>query len=171
MAGGRGTADSAGGAEGGVKTRGGGGRFLRHDRTDRPGPENRAAPPARRPHRPVRGRPTRPPHGSDAMPTPASPMSGNPISGATVPGATARLIAAAAVCGGGAVAALGLTGCQASIAGQTLPSPYYLRDDVQFFPPGPEFQFSNQVQAIEEYQLRGVGGGADGVADPVGPIN
>ena len=100
------------------------------------------------------------------MPTPARTLPGS-----TVPAATARLIAAAAVCGGGAVAALGLTGCQASVAGQTLPSPYYLRDDVQFFPPGPEFQFSNQVQAIEEYQLRGVGGGADGVADPVGPIN
>ena len=85
---------------------------------------------------------------------------------------SARTFAAAAVlCSGAAAASLGLTGCQASMAGQTLPSPYYLRDDVQFFPAGPEFQFPNQVQAIEEYQLRGVGGGADGVADPVGPVN
>ena len=84
---------------------------------------------------------------------------------------SARTLAAAAVLCGGAAASLGLTGCQASMAGQTLPSPYYLRDDVQFFPAGPEFQFPNQVQAIEEYQLRGVGGGADGVADPIGPVN
>ena len=83
---------------------------------------------------------------------------------------TARTLAAAAVLAGGSLASLGLTGCQASMAGQTLPSPYYLRDDVQFFPAGPEFQFPNQVQAIEEYQLRGIGGGADGIADPIGPI-
>ena len=105
------------------------------------------------------------------MSTPAPPTAGAACGRTAVPAATARLVAAAVVCGGGAVAALGLTGCQASMAGQTLPSPYYLRDDVQFFPAGPEFQYSNQVQAIEEYQLRGVGGGADGVADPVGPIN
>ena len=29
-------------------------------------------------------------------------------------------------------------GCQVSVAGQTLPSPYYLHDDVQYFPAGPE---------------------------------
>lgn len=45
------------------------------------------------------------------------------------------------------------TGCQSTVAGQTLPSAYYLRDDVQFFPAGPEFKLSNQVQAIEEFQL------------------
>ena len=79
--------------------------------------------------------------------------------------------AACAVAAGGFLAPLLFSGCQASMAGQTLPSPYYLRDDVQFFPAGPENQFTNQIQAIEEYQLRGVGGGADGLADPVGPIN
>ena len=31
------------------------------------------------------------------------------------------------------------TGCQIDIAGQTLPSPYYIDDDVQYFPAGPEF--------------------------------
>ncbi|MFH5805246.1 hypothetical protein [Alienimonas sp. DA493] len=84
---------------------------------------------------------------------------------------TARALAASVALCGGAVASLGLTGCQASMAGQTLPSPYYLRDDVQFFPAGPEFQFPNQVRAIEEYQLEGIGGGADGPADPIGPVN
>ena len=84
---------------------------------------------------------------------------------------TARALAASLVLSGGAVASLGLTGCQASMAGQTLPSPYYLKDDVQFFPAGPEFQFPNQVRAIEEYQLGSnvgnVGGGADAFADPI----
>ena len=81
-----------------------------------------------------------------------------------------RVFAAAAVLAGGSAAGLALTGCQASVAGQTLPSPYYLKDDVQFFPAGPEFQFPNQVQAIEEYQLRGIGGGGLNNTDPVGPI-
>jgi hypothetical protein len=45
------------------------------------------------------------------------------------------------------------TGCQSTIAGQTLPSAYYLRDDVQYFPAGSEFKLTNQVQALEEYRL------------------
>ena len=48
---------------------------------------------------------------------------------------------------------LATTGCQSTIAGQTLPSAYYLRDDVQYFPAGPEFKLTNQVQAIEQYKL------------------
>jgi len=39
------------------------------------------------------------------------------------------------------------TGCQTTIGGQTLPSPDYLTDDVQFFPAGPEFKLTNQVEA------------------------
>lgn len=46
-----------------------------------------------------------------------------------------------------------LTGCQSTVGGQTLPSAYYLRDDVQYFPAGPEFKLSNTVQAIEQYKL------------------
>ncbi|HID24534.1 MAG TPA: hypothetical protein EYP14_19345, partial [Planctomycetaceae bacterium] len=55
---------------------------------------------------------------------------------------------------GGAAALMGiaLTGCQTSIGGQTLPSAYYLEDDVQYFPSGPEFLLSNQVRAIEQYK-------------------
>lgn len=53
----------------------------------------------------------------------------------------------------GGVFSLAGTGCQTSIGGQTLPSAYYLEDDVQYFPAGPEFLLPNQVQAIEEYQL------------------
>lgn len=46
------------------------------------------------------------------------------------------------------------TGCQTTIGGQTLPSAYYLDDDVQYFPAGPEFLLPNQVRAIEEYKLQ-----------------
>ena len=46
------------------------------------------------------------------------------------------------------------TGCQTTIGGQTLPSAYYLDDDVQYFPAGPEFLLPNQVRALEEYKLQ-----------------
>ncbi len=54
---------------------------------------------------------------------------------------------------GGALLSVTATGCQTTVGGQTLPSGYYLRDDVQFFPAGPEFLLSNQVQALEEHKL------------------
>ncbi len=60
-------------------------------------------------------------------------------------------------------------GCQTTIGGQTLPSAYYLKDDLQYFPPGPEFKLSKQVQAIEEYKLRQQGIGAEAEAAPQGP--
>jgi hypothetical protein len=44
-----------------------------------------------------------------------------------------------------------LTGCQTTIGGQTLPSPDYLSDDVQYHPAGPEFQFTNKVAAQRKY--------------------
>ncbi len=40
-------------------------------------------------------------------------------------------------------------GCQVSVAGQTLPSPYYLHDDVQYFPAGPENKIANETAAIK----------------------
>ena len=42
----------------------------------------------------------------------------------------------------GLFSVLGLTGCQIDVGGQTLPSPWYLQDDVQYFPPGPQFPLS-----------------------------
>ncbi len=45
-----------------------------------------------------------------------------------------------------------LTGCQTSIGGQTLPSAYYLRDDIQFYPAGDEFLLPRQKEAIEKYK-------------------
>jgi hypothetical protein len=50
------------------------------------------------------------------------------------------------------LAALGVTGCQVSVGGQTLPSPYYVNDDVQYYAPGPEFKLSNEAAAMKAYQ-------------------
>ena len=44
------------------------------------------------------------------------------------------------------------SGCQVSIAGQTLPSPYYLSDDTQYFPKGAEFKLSREAAALREAQ-------------------
>ena len=41
----------------------------------------------------------------------------------------------------GLLGILGLTGCQIDVGGQTLPSPWYLNDDVQYFPPGANSRF------------------------------
>ncbi|HVV99062.1 MAG TPA: hypothetical protein VHB77_01910 [Planctomycetaceae bacterium] len=46
------------------------------------------------------------------------------------------------------------TGCQSRVGGQTLPSAFYLQDDVQYFPAGPEFKLTKQVEALEQYKLR-----------------
>lgn len=44
-----------------------------------------------------------------------------------------------------------LTGCQVDIGGQTLPSPWYQLDDIQYFPPGPEFKLSREAAAQKEF--------------------
>ena len=63
-----------------------------------------------------------------------------------------------AICALG-LASLSATGCQVSVGGQTLPSAYYLSDDVQYFAPGPEFKLSREAAAIKAYnadqQLQG----------------
>ncbi len=41
------------------------------------------------------------------------------------------------------------TGCQVDVGGQTLPSPYYLTDDVQYYAPGPEFKLSKEAAALK----------------------
>jgi len=50
----------------------------------------------------------------------------------------------------GLLVAVGLTGCQVDVGGQTLPSPYYLSDDVQYFPPGPEFKLAREAAAMKQ---------------------
>ena len=42
------------------------------------------------------------------------------------------------------------TGCQTPIGSQTLPSPFYTTDDVQFFAPGPEFKLSREAAAMKQ---------------------
>ena len=55
-----------------------------------------------------------------------------------------------ALIGAGLLAAVTLTGCQVDVGGQTLPSPNYMSDDVQYFPPGPEFKLARESAALEE---------------------
>lgn len=51
----------------------------------------------------------------------------------------------------GSALMLGMTsGCQATIGGQTLPSPYYLEDDVQYFPAGPEDVLYRERAALQQ---------------------
>jgi len=48
--------------------------------------------------------------------------------------------------------ALGLTGCQVDVGGQTLPSSAYMSDDVQYFAPGPEFKLAREAAALKAAQ-------------------
>jgi hypothetical protein len=58
---------------------------------------------------------------------------------------TYRSTALAVVAG---ICLVSATGCQSSINGQTLPSPYYLQDDIQYFPSGPEFKLPLEAAAL-----------------------
>lgn len=52
----------------------------------------------------------------------------------------------------GMFGALGSVGCQVDMAGMTLPSPRYLKDDVQYFAPGHDFPLANEEAALAENQ-------------------
>ena len=67
----------------------------------------------------------------------ASPSAERPVAGRWLLGACV------------ACAALAATGCQVDIGGQTLPSAYYLQDDIQYFPAGPEFKLSKEAAALK----------------------
>jgi len=56
--------------------------------------------------------------------------------------------------GAGILFSIGLTGCQVDVGGQTLPSPYYMKDDIQYFPPGPQFKLSREAAAMKEYSAQ-----------------
>ena len=64
-----------------------------------------------------------------------------------------------------AAGGLSLTGCQVDVGGQPLPSAYYLQDDIQYFPAGPEFKLSKEAAALKAYKKEqgdcpdGCGGG------------
>ena len=44
---------------------------------------------------------------------------------------------------------IGSVGCQVEMGGQTLPSPYYRFDDVQYHAPGPEFKLTAEAAAMQ----------------------
>ncbi len=52
------------------------------------------------------------------------------------------------ICCCGLAALISSTGCQSYLAGQTLPSPYYRYDDVQYHAPGTEFKLSNEAAVL-----------------------
>lgn len=54
------------------------------------------------------------------------------------------------LCGAAILSSFAAVGCQSSIGGQTLPSAYYLRDDVQYFVKGPEFKLAKEAAALKE---------------------
>lgn len=56
------------------------------------------------------------------------------------------------LCGLALVASLCATGCQVDVAGQTLPSPYWHQDDVQYFAPGPEMKVAREAAAQQQYR-------------------
>ena len=64
------------------------------------------------------------------------------------------------LCGFGLLAGLCLTGCQVRIGGQTLPSPYYIYDDVQYFPAGHEFPLQNEADSLAAQNAPAGGGDA-----------
>jgi hypothetical protein len=74
----------------------------------------------------------------------------------------------ACVCGVGLLAVLSSVGCQSDYAGQTLPSPYWLQDDIQYFPPGPEFKLSREAAAMKTY---GTGRAAKPGSGPLAPAD
>ena len=61
------------------------------------------------------------------------------------------------------------TGCQVDVAGQTLPSPYHLSDDVQYYAPGPEFKLANEAAALAEQRAAEISEPQLEVAVPVAP--
>jgi hypothetical protein len=62
-----------------------------------------------------------------------------------------RLLARGVICVAG-LAAAACTGCQVDVGGQTLPSPYYLSDDIQYFPAGPRMKLSQEAAAMKAFQ-------------------
>jgi hypothetical protein len=77
----------------------------------------------------------------------AMPLARSHAASDSLRGRGLRLLAIAAAIGG-----LGLTGCQVDVGGQTLPSAYYLQDDIQYFPAGPEFKLSKEAAAQKAYK-------------------
>ena len=54
--------------------------------------------------------------------------------------------------GGCLLATLGSTGCQSTVGGQILPSPYYYTDDVQYYAPAQEHKLAKEAAALKAYK-------------------
>ncbi len=54
------------------------------------------------------------------------------------------------ICGAALVSVIASTGCQSNYAGQTLPSAYFLKDDIQYFPKGPSHKLAREAAALQE---------------------
>src|SRR5947209_5779303 len=84
------------------------------------------------------------------VPTMHSPLKKPP--GRRSRGRTIALWAGVAVGG-----VLPMIGCQAEYAGMTLPSGKYMYDDVQYFPPGPDFPWANTQAATQRARMQAMG--------------
>ena len=62
-------------------------------------------------------------------------------------------------------------GCQVEYAGMTLPSGKYMHDDVQYFPPGPDFPWAATQAATQRARMQQMGLDVAGPAQiaPTGP--
>lgn len=67
------------------------------------------------------------------------------MTGANVRGSLQRVLAGLSI-----AAVVALSGCQVDVGGQTLPSPYYMTDDVQYYAPGPEFKLAREAAALRQ---------------------
>ena len=71
------------------------------------------------------------------------------------------------LCGLGlALATISSTGCQGVYNGQTLPSPWYLSDDIQYFPAGPRMKLWREAAAMKEFKEQEAFRAAGGVVEP-----
>ena len=93
---------------------------------------------------PAAAAPDRVTHGIVAMPTLTTARDAATLRRSSL---GLRVFAAAAAVGG-----IAMTGCQVDVGGQTLPSAYYLQDDIQYFPAGPEFKLSKEAAAQKAYK-------------------
>ena len=76
----------------------------------------------------------------------------------------------AAVVAMAACSLLSAVGCQVDIGGQTLPSPWYQTDDIQYFAPHSEFQLPREAAAQKAFsQDQALIAGAELVPVPVVP--
>ena len=59
-----------------------------------------------------------------------------------------------------------LTGCQANVAGMTLPSGHYLQHPPQYFGPSPAFPLQRELAGMEAQGAGGAAAGGAGVLPP-----